>query len=260
MGLRLACLSIAIFASSAVQAQAVRLVDPASLSVTGLIDFTPLSGTDPINRDDIIQMNGAAFAEGFVGMNVQTFGAIEDYLGSAPTGPLTLRAGPARQNLVIGNDNGGFVAGLSSASGGFPSNAAIGEGMIAVQFDRLQSEIGFDLVGFDRAAGFSLVVDFWNESGGLIQRFVSANRQLALPGTSIAFQRDGGLADIAGISIVNSDRAGLGYNNFRLDVGSIQSGGSAIPEPANWVLLLAGFGLVGVTVRHRQRLVSRSQA
>jgi hypothetical protein len=36
----------------------------------------------------------------------------------------------------------------------------------------------------------------------------------------------------------------------------ITPGGGAVPEPATWAMLLAGFGLVGVSARRRRRLAA----
>jgi hypothetical protein len=36
----------------------------------------------------------------------------------------------------------------------------------------------------------------------------------------------------------------------------ITPGGGAVPEPATWAMLLAGFGLVGVSARRRRALAA----
>lgn len=238
--------SLLLVVPNVAQAQAVSFIDPAELTVTGNIDFTTLQPTDGQTvRNDIIDMEGASFGKRFAGMSIFRSGSVEGFSG-APTDPLTLQAGPSNQNLALANEGaGGFIVGVSSFSGGFPNVGAQGEGMISVMFDQLQSQIGFDRVGVDGQAGYSLVVDFWRADGSLIHRAVTTRSF-----TEAAFRRAGDVADIAGITIVNSDSGGLGYNNFRfaaLDVGS------AVPEPASWAMLVAGFGLAGAMARRQRR-------
>lgn len=58
----------------------------------------------------------------------------------------------------------------------------------------------------------------------------------------------GAFSGITRIEIANiTDLAGLGYDDFTFTVG----GGSGVPEPATWAMLLFGFGIVGGTMRRR---------
>jgi hypothetical protein len=58
----------------------------------------------------------------------------------------------------------------------------------------------------------------------------------------------GAFSGITRIEIANiTDAAGLGYDDFTFTVG----GGSGVPEPATWAMLLFGFGIVGGTMRRR---------
>ncbi len=53
------------------------------------------------------------------------------------------------------------------------------------------------------------------------------------------------------------DDVGLGSRsgvNFR--VGTFAPFGAVVPEPATWAMLIAGFGLVGVSLRRRQRVAA----
>lgn len=49
---------------------------------------------------------------------------------------------------------------------------------------------------------------------------------------------------VTSIVITNNDGAGLAYDRFSFD--------TAVPEPQSWALLIAGFGLVGTTMRRRK--------
>ena len=43
----------------------------------------------------------------------------------------------------------------------------------------------------------------------------------------------------------------VGLDNIRFDVRAIDSG-SAVPEPATWAMMIAGFGLAGAGLRRRR--------
>lgn len=242
---------VALMLPVAAQAQAIRLISQADLTVTGTVDFTSLATALPgTRRDDIVVMPGASFGEHFAGMTVLQFSTGETYSG-LPTAGLSLVAGPARQNLTIASEPGvgAYIAGNSAVDGGYPRQGAIGEGMVSLKFDIPQSELGFDLLGVDARLNVVALIDFWNIDGGLIGSFTRTNRMTV---TELAFRRENGIADIAGITIRSVDQFGLGYNDFRLALpGVTTSPGPAVPEPASWAMLVAGFGLVGAAARRR---------
>lgn len=84
-----------------------------------------------------------------------------------------------------------------------------------------------------------------------------------------AFSTANGVLDASGtIFTINFDPAenfglvlgdiGNGGSNFGIDVANLQAGsaftlslGAAVPEPASWAMLVAGFGLVGGALRRR---------
>lgn len=86
-------------------------------------------------------------------------------------------------------------------------------------------------------------------SGSRLLDMVTGNggRQTFWQQRKVAFKSDGGRLTFAAAG--RSDSLG-GY----LDDISITSG--AVPELSTWVMLIAGFGLVGVAARRRQRAVA----
>lgn len=128
-----------------------------------------------------------------------------------------------------------------------------------------------------------------NNSGDLIQAFITASPFAdALggaydyqysPGAGLAFVVTGGIVTYAdavfahdGIRLYLADTAGAGKAGLtaRLDGPSLGEyaisdaaprftplAAGSVPEPANWVLLIAGFGLTGAALRRRTALHAR---
>ena len=198
------------------------------------------------NHDAIFESNGADFGERFAGQSNTPSGNF-DVLSGSPTGTLSLAVGAAGQNLniFIGSDTAGSQVLTGLGPLGFPSFDAIGEGSFAVLFDFNQSEFGFDLVGGNGGNAF---VNFFGRDGSLI----SAVTLSGLSTQSYAFLREGGVKDIAGISIHNNDLAGIGFDNLRHDVPGVSGPGIPVPEAST--ILLLGAGLVGLVAWRRRQV------
>lgn len=123
---------------------------------------------------------------------------------------------------------------------GFPDFGAIGEGSFAVLFTSDQSEFGFQLVGGD---GGNAYLKFFRRDGSLIDSIVVSGLANAFYG----YSRDGGLKDIAGISIHNDDGGGIGFDNLKFDVKST----FGVPEPSTYTLL--GVGMAALALVRRRR-------
>lgn len=81
-------------------------------------------------------------------------------------------------------------------------------------FDYDQSEFGFELIG---GGGGPATVDFFRRDGSLIDSIEIPNLSV----DSYGFQRAGGIADIAGISIQNTDPAGIVFDNLCHDTEGV---------------------------------------
>ena len=242
-----ACVSVAAFfaVASLALAAPINQVDYFTLTGTGLITFDDVAGgaAPGTNYDAIFESGEADLAERFVGQTLSYSGDF-DVLSGLPGGPLALQIGAPGENLSVYDSFGTHIlTGLGPK--GFPDYEAIGEGSFAVLFDFDQSEFGFQLVGGNAGTA---TLDFFQRDGSLIDTIV-------LPGLGSAyygFSRDGGIKDIAGVSVYNNDSAGIGVDNILHDVPGVTG---EVPEPATLVLVGLS-GLVGYGWRRRRRVVS----
>ena len=232
-------------------------VDYFSLTVGQTIDFESITGGPPpgTNYDGILNFGGILIGERFAGQTLG-FSGNSDVLSGSPNGPLSVIAGATNQNLVITTSPlegvlTNAVAGLGRL--GFPDFQAVGEGAVAILFDNDQSQFGFQSVGGNLGtANF----DFFRRDGSLIEALTPTN----LTSNSFGFARDGGINDIAGISIWNTDLGGIGFDNIIFDVPGNdvpvdvpvdEPVATPVSEPATLGLL--AIGLVGLRFACRRR-------
>ncbi len=185
-------------------------IDPSLLSCAGIVTFEDAAGgpAPGTNYDAIFESDGADFAERFIGQTL-SYSGFFDILSGTPSNPLRLQIGSPNKNLNVYQYEGNGSQVLCGLGGffGFPNYAAIGEGSFAVLFDFDQSEFGFDLLGGD---GGSAVVNFFRRDGTLIDSITLAG----LANRSYAFRTVGGIAEVAGISIHNTDENGIAVDNL----------------------------------------------
>lgn len=192
------------------------VVAPESLDLTREITFDKIpAGHGPgFLVDDILRLDGARFGERFVGQTLETLGD-HDAVTGAPSGPLALLPGERGQNLSVVAFNGGRVLnGYGKA--GYPKRRAQGEGAIAILFDEDQYAIILHIRGGE--AGEARITFFAHDGRGIADLTVGPVGE-----NPIGFLRRGGVDDIAGIVITNTDPQGIALDTIgfgkSLDLG-----------------------------------------
>ena len=228
------CLSVVVLAGGFVAppvSAAVIQVDPSVLSGTASVDFEDLglgpgavpTFDAPFDLDLPSSLNDS---RGRPSRRRATSTSSPD----PQSGPLTVVAGAANQNVTAVDGGAGDVGNTAIAGSGpdgFPSAAAIGEGSIAILFDFDQSEFGFDIVGGN---GGTATAQFWARDGSLLDQIVFNLTNSVFD--SYAFRSDDGSKVIAGVSVFNDDPGGIGFDNFISDVPGVPGDpGSRTVEP-----------------------------
>ena len=202
------------------------LATPAT-AATVLID---LSGA---TTGTIVTGTNATFAQRFAGQTVAGAG-----LTGTPTNPLTLSAAGSISVAF-------FDPGVSAASNSLlsqPGNVA----PLAVLLGSLANSFTFTMGSSD--PGSTVDVRAFDANGGL----TGSTTVNMLSGYNIYTLT--GLGNFKGLSFFNNnDPAGVRFQNMSYNSVTV----NAVPEPATWGLMLAGFGIVGGALRHRRRIAVR---
>jgi hypothetical protein len=208
------CLMIAPVVATADCARPVCLVDVQSLRFTKLIDFDDVINSMGIGSriDHVLVRDGAVFGERFAG---QSRGELGDYdlISGTPLAPLMVLDGGPGQTLGAMRLMDTIVL-HGHGPRQYPSAEAVGEGSVAVLFDRDQPAMSFDIRGGEQ--GYA-TVQFLRRDGSLIDS-VSIG---PLSETSYAFRRNGQIPDIAGFLLLNTDPQGVALDNLRFESNDV---------------------------------------
>lgn len=145
--------------------------------------------------------------------------------------------------------------GSAALGGDNPTHNSPGTGPISILFSEDQLAVGFDAGWFD-AAGSTLISAF-DRDGALLGTITNTGTGIEFLG----FATTDGLARIAGVqlSLIGDEPNGFAIDNLRFGVAGQVEVPGAVPEPAAWVMMIMGFGLIGAAMRReagRRRAVS----
>jgi hypothetical protein len=113
---------------------------------------------------------------------------------------------------------------------------------VTLDFSKVASSISFDVLQVDETDSVLAVQAL--TAGGNASRSVALTRGFNVNRVTL---------DLSGVTQLvldgTSDEEGVIYDNFLFDQAI-----SAVPEPAGWALMIAGFGLAGAAARGRRRI------
>jgi len=189
-------------------------VPPEELNFTKLIDFDDVLASIGVGSriDEVIVRGGATIGERFAG---QTRVAQGDYdvITGTPFVPLQVIDGGPGQTLGAMHLLGTIVLhGHGPAS--FPRVEAVGEGALAVLFDRDQPALSFDIRGGEQGHA---TVHFIRRDGTAISSVTLG----PLGEQSFGFHRKGMEPDIAGFVLSNTDPQGVAIDNLRFESNDV---------------------------------------
>lgn len=211
--------------AGAATADSVARVDPATLSLSGRMDFEalPLAPEPGFSHDAPLVAPGLAIGERFAGQSVT--GAPHDRLDGAPTAPLSLAPMPPGTGLSTAYHAGfGSNALFPLGPAGFPAIEARGEGAVALLFEtdvaalslRLHADYP-DPFGTRPPPG-TATLTFYDRAGGVIDRHDIGLRTGPLP---LGFASTG--PGIAGVTLTNDDPGGLAIDDIRYPLAGFGS-------------------------------------
>lgn len=249
-----ALLIAVLLASVLAHAGPINIIDYRAISNEHVITFSGVDGGlgPGTNYDDLIVTGGVSFGEHFAGQTVyfrETDYGGSDLIAGQPDGELTLLAGTPNRNLVVlfsDSERGNNVL-TGAGIWGYPTFAGVGEGAIAMLFSTDQSQVGLSILGDD---GGEVFLSFYRRDGSLIDA-------ITLTGNSVldyGFGREGGIADVAGMTIYSTDIAGIEIDNIQHDVASL------VPEPAPALMLVAGLAFAACSRRAKRQKAASTHA
>jgi hypothetical protein len=209
---RLAPLLISLFpfAAQAACERAMCTVPFDDINFTKLIDFDDVPASIGLGSriDDVLIKDGARFGERFAGQSRSANGDFEIISGT-PFNPLNVLNGGVGETLGAMHVRGTIVL-HGHGPWVYPSVEAVGEGAIAILFERDQPTLSFDIRGGEQ--GFASI-QFLRRDGSPIDTLTIG----PLSEASYGFARQKMQPDIAGILILNTDPQGIALDNLRFE-------------------------------------------
>ena len=175
-----------------------------------LIDFDDVMASLGLGSrlDDVLIRDGTTFGERFAGQSRHASGDF-DVITGKPLLPLTVLDGGEGQTLGAMHVRGSIVI-HGHGPRVYPKVEAVGEGAIAVLFERDQPALAFDIAGGEQ--GYASI-KFINRQGEDIDTVTFG----PLTEASYGFVRRKMEPDIAGFILLNTDRQDISVDNLRFE-------------------------------------------
>ncbi len=218
---------------------AFRLIGPVIASAL-LATATPAAAADIILGFDDITTDGAKLFENYGGLKwltnpasgVSTYVAVDVDQNCANCNPTGFRGGRTSGTHVAGEQHG-FGSTISST---------VGFRMISTQLSSAwRNNMNVSFIGFRNG------VQQW-----------SSNHVVGTGAASLVTFNSGMIDELrvlstGGVIVGQGTSVGAVFDDFKFSF----SAGAAVPEPATWAMMIAGFGLIGGALRNkRQRLAT----
>lgn len=174
-----------------------------------------------VHYDAALTYGCVGIAERFVGQSHSTVmvGSYpHDSLTPSAGGPLALELGAPDENIGVASSTSCGTSEVLIGWGplGYPEDWGGGEGSVAFLFDDDQSEFGLRVCGGN---GGQVTLHFFGRDGSLIATAILSG----VRDQEFGFRRTGGVQDIAGISIHNTDVGGVAFDDIVYDASLCSS-------------------------------------
>ena len=120
------------------------------------------------------------------------------------------------------------------------------DGTLTVNFSAAVKNLTFTSIG-DNAGGANIFISVVT-SGGTFSATGTSDNSF----NTADLQNLSAYNNVLSIAINTNDPGGLSYDNFTFDAATTTP---AVPEPATWAMMIAGFGAVGAAMRRRTKMV-----
>jgi hypothetical protein len=163
---------------------------------------------------------------------------------------------PLAQSVVTGT-NIAFPTGTVSGQyvqvpgNNTPYLVVFGGGSATITFNQIVKSFSFDYSTVDTYN--NLLITYDDATTDPVSGTDILNAYLLPSGsTSGSFIVNGNGKTISSITLTTTS------NSFEVDNLAISANLAAVPEPATWAMMLTGFGLVGLSARRRQRVITQT--
>lgn len=180
------------------------------------------------NVSGVLDINVGVVGETFEGQTVDTATGW-DVVSGTPNDPLAI-APSTDQIQVYSYSRGNSALGLTSGT--------VGLGAVSVLFDSDHSEFGLAILGANQG---DVTFQFFDRTGASVGTAVV---NLTVTDSDFTLTSDG--PPFAGVTITNTDLAGITYDDFRVGQAVPSAPPTPVPTLSQWMLIFLAFTLAAI--------------